>query len=102
MASIEYDLLSMCFMQHLIRCCIWRYLWKILQFERLSKVKCCFMWLSGFMWISGFMWLSGCMWLSGFMWISGFMWLSGCMWISGCKWLSGFMWLKVDTSGQKW
>ena len=40
MAYIEYDLLSMCFMQHLIRCCIRRYLWKILRFERLSKVKC--------------------------------------------------------------
>ena len=40
MAYIEYDLLSMCFMQHLIRCCIRRYHRKILRFERLSKVKC--------------------------------------------------------------
>ena len=41
MAKIEYDLLSMCFMQHLIRCCIRRYIWKIL--------SAC-MWLSDFMW----------------------------------------------------
>ena len=49
----KYDLLSMCFMQHLIRCCIRRYLWKI---------------LSGFMWLSDFMWLSGFMWLNGERW----------------------------------
>ena len=70
MASIEYDLLSVCFMQHLIRCCIRRYLLKI---------------------------LSGFMWLSDFMWLSGFMWLNGERWRKMAK--SGEKWLKVAKSG---
>ena len=69
--------ISMCFMQHLIRCCIRRYLWKIL---------------------SGFMWVSGCMWLSGFKWLKVVK--GGEKWEKVVK--SGQKWLKVVKNCEKW